>query len=256
MKLLFTGAIALTAACSQADQPAPSPSGTAATPHRQSDDGPFRPLETLRELRSGYDTAAVAILPIPVHRNGGLYLAVMLRPAYVIQPSTPEERRKVNEVYAPAFIAYVDPRTGERHFFDPVTGVPTLSAVEFGLKAECEKYFGLTIPQGGVVGSYGDPTRLLADRIEILRERVLSALDILLPIFADQRRPWTEAANTAARELRDFFPLAAEPGHWPYYKAEGKEFFAWVEKNAPPEKAVMPWETPPAKTAGSAPENP
>lgn len=108
--------------------------------------------------------------------------------------------------------------------------------------AQAEKYFGFPSPPGGVVGSYDDPGRRSSDRAMLIDERLHAAMDVLLPFFADEARPWTEEVTRAAREVRDFFPLAAEPGLWPYYEAEGKGFFAWVEKNAPPGRARLPWE--------------
>ena len=240
MKLMLSGIVAVTAACSPAGTVPPSPDDTTTSPGARSRSPLFQPLHTLRALRQGYSDA-VSTLPVPVRRGGRVHLAVLLRPAYIVQPSTPEERRKVNEVRAPGGIAYVDPIDGERTYFHPFTQAPSHSPLDIGSPADVEKYFGIPAPAGGVIGMYDDAHALPKDRVETLRERILSALDVLLPFFTDDTRPWTEQATKAAQEVRDFFPLAAEPGLWPYYRAEGKDFFSWVEKNAPAAKAPLPW---------------
>lgn len=142
-------------------------------------------------------------------------------------------RRNRNEVSAPWQVVPLDPVTGE------------IAGPKFYMNAarRLERY-GLPDPPGWIVGHLDDPRWLPPDRVEMLRARIYKALDVLAPFFADEDRAWTEAANVAAQEIRDFFPLAAEPGLWPYYQAEGKEFFTWIEKNAPPAKAPLPWDEP------------
>lgn len=196
----------------------------------------------------GADGPFAALLPLPVRRNGAVYVAVMFRPALTIAAASEEERRRVNAIHLPAYIDYRDPSDGARHFFDPRTGQRSPSQVPFGSREgeyDPARYFGMPTPPDGVVGQYDDPAWLPQARADLLRTRIHSALDTLLPFFADESRPWTEEANEAAQEVRDFFPLAAEPGLWPYYKAEGREFFAWVETNAPPAKAALPWDEAP-----------
>jgi len=138
-----------------------------------------------------------------------------------------EERNHVN---VPSQLLEVDVVTGEY-------------VADTGVSLNNNERFGIANPANGVIGHYNDPKWLPKDRLGTLRHRIYSALDLLLPFFADETRSWTAEANKAAQEVRDFFPLAAEPGLWPYYKAEGKEFFAWVEKNAPPGRVPLPWET-------------
>jgi len=143
--------------------------------------------------------------------------------------------RELDKVTAPMNVYYGDPATGE---LEKRVRIDWREEVSGGERS----HFGIPIPPDGVVGHFSDPRWPPKERVELLRQRIYSALDVLLPFFADENRPWTEEANTAAREVRDFFPMAAEPGLWPYYNAEGKEFFAWVEKNAPPGRAPLPWE--------------
>jgi len=167
----------------------------------------------------------------------GLQWAILQLAAPGGLSSKDEAARIWNEVSTPTVIAYYGATSGTY-------------SVEIGhLGPRTAAYFGVPDPPGanpgnGIVGHFDDPHWLPRDRAELLRRRILAALDVLLPFFADEARPWTDEANRAAREVRDFFPLAAEPGLWPYYKAEGKEFFAWVEKNAPPAKAPLPWGAP------------
>lgn len=168
-----------------------------------------------------------AYFPIPVRRQGALRLS-LFNLAFSGR-KIPEEQ---NEVGAPTQMLEIDVVTGEY-------------VADTGVNLDRKERFGIADPPMGVVGHYDDPHRPPPDHLKALRFRIYFSMDLLLPLFAEQDRPWTEEANRAAREIRDFFPLAAEPGLWPYYKAEGKEFFAWVEKNAPPEKAVLPWDAAP-----------
>ncbi len=193
----------------------------------------FLPMSQLNyEHRAGADRRAS--LPVPVRRPAGLRLAsFMLGGVWAkLGRSREETLRLENLITPPLSIDYLDPRSGE--------------IVEDGpyLNEKRASYFGIPDPQtpDGEVGRYDDPSRPPKERLELLRQRIYSALDVLLPLFADENTPWTEQATKAAQEVRDFFPLAAEPGLWPYYKFEGREFFAWVERHAPPAKAPVPWE--------------
>jgi hypothetical protein len=193
----------------------------------------FRPS---RELSYGqhYGAQRHVSLPVPVRRPTGVHLALLLIGDVVAHRdvTAAQAADMSKEVTVPFSIHYLDPQTG------------TVASGGMPLNDDGPAYFGIPAPPTGVVGRLDDPKWLAADRIDLLRQRIYAALDVLLPFFADENRPWTEEANRAARDVRDFFPLAAEPGLWPYYKAEGKDFFAWVEKNAPPAKAPLPWEGP------------
>jgi hypothetical protein len=180
-----------------------------------------------------------ARLPIPVKRATGLRLAAfqIYYPWAKADEPAEEGKRERDKVTAPMNVCYGDPATGK---LEVRVGIDWREEVAGGGRA----HFGIPTPPDGVVGHFSDPQWLPKDRVELLRRRIYAALDVLLPFFADENRPWTEAANKAAQEVRDFFPLAAEPGLWPYYKAEGKEFFAWVERSAPPGKAALPWNVP------------
>ncbi|MFO0592174.1 MAG: hypothetical protein U0441_31815 [Polyangiaceae bacterium] len=187
-------------------------------------------------------------LPIPVKRHGAVQLAYFqLAGRWASVDETKEEAiREDDKVTPPVVISYGNPFTGERadtfypdwrdeHPGNPKShfGLPTPKSVD---KPQRD------YPTAPVIGHFSDPKWLPKDRLEILRKRIYEGLDTLLPFYADEHRPWTEDANKAAREVRDFFPIASEPGLWPYYRAEGKDFFAWLEKNAPPGKAALPWD--------------
>lgn len=185
----------------------------------------FRPVASIQLQHDEF--SIVVKLPVPAKRDGRVLLAGLHLLYPTVLPTIPREefQRQLNEVRVPSLVSYADAITGEQ--------LPTIDGTE--------KHFGIPDPPNRLLGHYDDPTWLPEDRRDQLRARILAGLDVLLPFFADENRPWTEAANKAAEEVRDFFPLAAEPGLWPYYRAEGREFFAWLEKNAPPAKAPLPW---------------
>lgn len=191
----------------------------------------FRPM---REMPYGqhFGSNRTVTLPVPIRSPAGLRLALLLIGDVTARAGrTPEEAaRESQSVTVPWSVHYLDAITGE------------LAGQTLELNEDRARHFGLPDPAGYVVGHLDDPNRLPEARVEKLRQRVLVGLDTLLPLFADEHLPWTDDANKAARDVRDFFPLAAEPGLWPYYRAEGKEFFAWLEKNAPPGKARLPWD--------------
>lgn len=234
MKLQIFAAGALgVVACSSSDKTPPietSMSTETATPSHIG----FRPMATLKlGWADGGPTRGVE-LPIPVKNKTGLCIAALQIAFPVpIRVSKEEADRIQNKVSVPGEIVYVDVVTGEK-----------VDSVGMGSLALATAYFGIPSPPDDVVGHFDDPKWLPPDRLALLRARIFAALDVLLPFFADDNRPWTEAANKAAGEVRDFFPLAAEPGLWPYYKAEGKEFFAWVEAKAPAAKTALPWGEP------------
>jgi hypothetical protein len=172
-------------------------------------------------------------LPVPVRRSGNLCFALLLIGDVVARAgmTAQEAEREQQNVTVPVRVHYLDVSTGK------------LVDDTHQLNEQRATHFGLPDPPGFVVGRLDDPTRPPREHLEKLRQRILAGLDVLLPFFADASLPWTEEANKAAQDVRDFFPVAAEPGLWPYYKAEGREFFAWVEKNAPPARAALPWES-------------
>lgn len=231
MHILATGVIGL-AACASPSDPGGPGSGSATT-HAARAPGAFLPVGSMK-LGSG-DGAPVqpGRLAVPVRRFGGVCIAVLHIADPTIWPGTPasEIPRVKNEISPPENIVYWDARTND-----------LVARIGTGAPAFREEHFGLRDPDGQVVGHFDDPSWLPKARLDLLQRRIFAGLDVLLPFFADEHLPWTEAANKAAQEVRDFFPLAAEPGLWPYYKAEGREFFAWVEKNAPPGKARLPWD--------------
>jgi hypothetical protein len=198
----------------------------------------FRPVATISLSWGDGGPVQAALLPVPIKRAGSIYVAAFELAWPTPRPNMPsdEVRRIRNDVSIPMRVLYLDPLTGNKvDSTGPGYDLYNRSAPE---------HFGIANPPGRIVGHFDDPNWLPPDRLAMLRERIFAALDVLLPFFADENRPWTEAANKAAREVRDFFPLAAEPGLWPYYKAEGKEFFAWVDRSAPPGKAALPWDVP------------
>ena len=192
----------------------------------------FRPVGALPYEKEDPPERFVS-LAVPVRRATGLRFALFfISMGPVANPhTTPEERElELHSVSVPDAVAYFDPRT---HVWDGSPGY---------LNQGRPSHFGIPDPPKYFVGRWDDPKWPSKDRRDLLRARIFAAMDVLLPLFDDPSRPWTEQANQAAREVRDFFPVAAEPGLWPYYKAEGREFFTWVEKNAPPAKVPLPWE--------------
>lgn len=188
---------------------------------------------SIRELpyESGPPPVRYVSLPVPVRRPGGLRLALfsITMPVANLNLSPEERALEANAVPVPDTVDE----------FDPVT----LELVRTGgwLNQGRAQRFGIPDPAGQRVGRWDDPHWPPVEHRKLLRERIYAALDVLVPLFADESRTWTFEATTAAAEVRDFFPLAAEPGLWPYYRAEGKEFFTWVEKNAPPQRVPSPW---------------
>jgi hypothetical protein len=194
----------------------------------------FRPLASMNLSWGDGAPVQVVRLPVPVRRSTGMSIAALHIPFPTLIRISKEEAEKIhNKIEVPCNVVYWDATTGQKVDIE-YTGNDDAVAEHFGLRP----------PADGVVGHFDDPKWLPEKQREELRQRLYAAIDVLLPFFADENRPWTEEANRAARDVRDFFPLAAEPGLWPYYKAEGKDFFAWVEKNAPPAKAPLPWEGP------------
>lgn len=243
MNLRFLVASTLLAACSSAPQGTPpsSSQGTSSTESARPMPSPapmFRPTATIWHGWTDFGSVRAPNLAVPVKRPAGLRIAVfqIYHPLGYAGEPVDEAVRERDKVTSPLTVLYGDPVTGKKKpeeclelDWDP--------AAPRGARA----HFGLPTPADRVIGHFSDPSWPPEDRRKLLNDRIFAGLDILLPFFADENRPWTEEANKAAREVRDFFPLAAEPGLWPYYKAEGREFFAWLEKNAPPEKAPLPW---------------
>jgi len=192
----------------------------------------FLPLASIRLGWADGGPFQAARLPVLARRNGAPCVAALHLRLPVRLPDTPEAeaRKAANEVSVPVYVVYVDAKSGAK-----------LESTGF-LNADRQAHFGIPDPKDEVVGHWDDPQALGQERVNALRARILAAFDVLLPLFADQDRPFPEDAYKAAREVRDFFPLAAEPGLWPYYKAEGRDFFAWVERHAPPAKTRLPWE--------------
>ncbi len=231
-KLLFSLSVLLVA-CSNQDARTTTMGASMTTassqePHMIS---PFLPTASLRLAGGDGGPVQPGTLPVPVKSRAGLRMAVLFVRAWTPDPSVSPAKAKeiVASVSIPRLVRHLDPVTGQ------------LDEQSIYLQSGAER-FGIPDPPDFIVGRFDDTRWPPPERREALRARIFTALDVLLPLFADQTLPWTEAANKAAQEVRDFFPLAAEPGLWPYYKAEGREFFAWVEKNAPPTKARLPWE--------------
>jgi len=215
---------------------------SSSSPHISAQGSPtsYLPLLSLYARPLGAEPLVPVLLPVPVRRNKGPCWAILLTTGVVSNPrrTKQEYEREVNEIWNPAGIMYYDAVGGQFVEENP------------NHNERLEAYFGVPRPEGAkhffyVVGRRDDPKWTPTDRRDQLRVRILAGLDVLLPFFADENRPWTGAANKAAEEVRDFFPLAAEPGLWPYYRAEGREFFAWLEKKAPPAQAPPPWATNP-----------
>jgi hypothetical protein len=148
-----------------------------------------------------------------------------------------EVTKSLNEVRNPTYVLYFGIQ--KETLFDPGD-----------MNEKAAEHFQIADPPEAkngryVVGHFSDPPPdgLSKDQIEILRNRVLTALDVLVPLFlsVDPNMTWPDEANRALQEIRDFFPLVAEPGLWAFYRAEGKEFFLWVAKQAPREQALFPW---------------
>lgn len=213
-------------------------------------DKPFRIVDRRWQGWGDQGPYLPAELPIPVRRKGTVQLAYFeIYGRWALPKETKEEALRENDkVTPPLLVSYGDPFTGapiDRVQIDWRDERPGNPKAHFGIAASAIRgEQPRDFPTAPVIGHFSDPKWLPKDRLEILRKRIYEGLDILIHFYADEARTWTEDANKAAREVRDFFPIASEPGLWPYYRAEGKDFFAWLDKNAPPGKATLPWNSP------------
>lgn len=196
----------------------------------------FRPIAPVFRTWYDYGPYQVAELPVPVRRPQGLRVAVfhIYDPLFKPHASKEEETRERDKVTAPMLVCDGDPVFGRRDHCERIDWTDDSPS-------SARARFGFSPPADGVVGHFSDSSPWWQERMVELRPRIYADLDVLLPFFAEPSRPWTAEATRAAQEVRDLFPLASEPGLWPYYKAEGKDFFAWLDTHAPPEKAPLPW---------------
>lgn len=239
LHLLATSAAGLMACASSGDAPTSTAGTTTTIPSTGSATTPgFRPTGEMNLTSGDGGPVSAGNLPVPVRSRGQTVIAALHIASPTRFPNTPEEvaRRQANEISTPLYVVYWSPRSGQKLWVEPEMGPG------FDRDAWLVQHFGQRPGKDHIVGRRDDPGAISKDRAEMLRQRICAALDVLLPLFDDPSLPWTEAANKAAREVRDFFPVAAEPGLWPYYQAEGRELFAWVEENAPPGRAALPWE--------------
>jgi len=196
-------------------------------------------VQTVDELRAGGEVLVPSrdvSLPVPVRRDGQVRLAFMN--LGVTGPWREDYDKKRHFVFAPSQVREVDLATG-RTLLHPWS--------------ENEKLFGIANPPDGVVGCDDDPTLPPREGRLVVLARVYVAMNVLIPFFADETRELSSEAVNAARDVRDYFPFACEPGLWPYYKALGQTFFAWAERIAVREKAPLPWPDQPGAWAPEAP---
>jgi len=194
----------------------------------------FRSTRQLRDIATRTPSRPV-YFAIPTRREGVFVAAVMLTGGNMVLPNyTAEEKEFIrNGIVIPGQIIFVWPGTGKIQ-----EDVYPVRPEHFGLPIPSEQTVGRFTES--IVGRYDDLRQPPEASREPLRNRIYDALDVLLPLFADDAAMGPEALK-AAQEFRDLFPHACEPGLLPYYKVVGKDFFAWIEEKAPPGKTPLPW---------------
>lgn len=203
----------------------------------------FFPIRAMRRPYGGAPSME-ARFALPARRDGAAVVVVLhgVKHYWALPKATPERTPEEldlfkNTVIPPDAVFFVDPRTSEA------------IKIDSWVKPD---YFGLSAPplrkvgreQLHALGRLDEPRQPPEAWRAPMAERIHDAVDLLLPPFADQQQALSGKAATAAGEFRDLFPELCEPGLLPYYKAMAKDFFAWVEKVAPPERMALPWRVP------------
>jgi hypothetical protein len=146
--------------------------------------------------------------PIPVKRAQG--------PAVVFLYATGRAVPGEGQYLAPPdYQATVDAVTGR------FEGFGYLDFVRLGLAKP-------RIDAAGSIGVVAMPPGQTAEEFRALEQRLLDRYDALLPHYvADHRRVSAETL-ARAREFVELFEQVAEKPLQPYYRAVGKDFFAWL----------------------------
>ncbi len=111
--------------------------------------------------------------------------------------------------------------------------VNALTGVFEELRAVRPADFGLHDPENQFLGKYALPQGITQQDFHEDQTRLLLAYDALLPRFAINDTNPSPDTKRAAVEFKALFKLVAEQVLQPYYRAAGKQFFAWLDQVSP-----------------------
>jgi hypothetical protein len=135
-----------------------------------------------------------------------------MRMAFLYFPQQLVPSARCAELSAPTYVALLDPDTGV------LEELRRISSAELSL----------TDPPGALVGRYSMPEGMTLEQHQSLEKRMLELYDLLLAAYADGQKSVDRAA---AEEFNQLFWQISEPPLLPYYRAAGRSFFEWVERN-------------------------
>lgn len=116
----------------------------------------------------------------------------------------------------PAYLIYLAPEDGQ---------LLQMKAVE-------PSDFGQPHQPGEIIGGWGvDELPNTPDEITQMWRDLIAALDVLIPVYLENRRLNDEVRQAAKRYLY-LFDIVGEKALRPYYRALGKDFFAWLKQIA------------------------
>ncbi len=144
--------------------------------------------------------------PMPRVEGGALVLAVISCPAGT--------QARGLALSAPRYLAIFDPATGKRLELRDAT------AAELGGPVGSNKEIGVDKLAPGQT----------ADAFLRDQEALCTALDLLLPLFAEGRTDVTAEQKKAASTFLDAFPRVAEVVLAPYYQHVGRAWLDWLHR--------------------------
>lgn len=148
-------------------------------------------------------------LPIPVRTAGRCLIAIL-----AARESFGQDRKL--RFVAPDYVIYLDPEDG--HLIQ--------------MKAVEPSDFGQPHQPGEIIGGWGvNELPNTPDEITQMWKNLIAALDVLLPVYVEDRRI-TDEVRQAARTFLRLFDIVGEKAFRPYYRALGKDFFAWLDRIA------------------------
>lgn len=153
------------------------------------------------------DVSIRQLLPIPVIHRGGLQIVFLFCPALAL-PKQPVK------MAPPQYMLTLNAVTGEREEFHAVTS----------------KDFGLSHQRNELVGTFAIPDGMTVDEFSQKLDRLFEIYDELLPAFVQNEITPSDDIKKATDEFQQLFGIVSEPPMLPYYRAAGKEFFAWVDR--------------------------
>lgn len=161
------------------------------------------------QLARALPTEAHQSYPIPVRHAAGLRI-------HFLYGTTRLNPRVGLYLSPPKYLARFDARTGQLEEFRAVT------AEDFGMGGDAGAGDGLLqMPEGMTREDY------------LSRQaRLYEAYDVLLPAFAARETDVPPAVRKAANEFRTLFPSVSEASLKPCYRAEGRDFFSWLDQIA------------------------